>query len=52
MDKKEIDERLNALSERVLSKALTPDEETNYTESLDAGVQSGKIGRASCRERV
>lgn len=41
MDKKEIDERLNALSERVLSKALTPDEETNYTESLDAGVQSG-----------
>lgn len=41
MDKKEFDERLNALSERVLSKALTPDEETNYTESLDAGVQSG-----------
>lgn len=39
MDKKEFDERLNALSERVLSKALTPDEETNYTESLFESIR-------------
>ena len=39
MDKKEFDERLNALSERVLSKALTADEETNYTESLFESIR-------------
>jgi len=30
----EFNKRLDEFSERVLSKALTPDEETNYTESL------------------
>ncbi len=34
MDEKEFEKRLNELHDRVLSKALTPEEETNYTESL------------------
>lgn len=34
MNEKEFEEQLQALSERVLSKALTPEEETSYTESL------------------
>ena len=34
MDEKQFEEELQALSERVLSKALTQEEETCYTESL------------------
>lgn len=39
MDEKEFNNRLTALSERVLSKALTPEEETNYTESLFESIR-------------
>lgn len=39
MNEKEFDEQLQALSERVLSKALTPEEETNYTESLFESIK-------------
>lgn len=39
MNEKEFDEELQALSARVLSKALTPDEETNYTESLFESIR-------------
>ena len=39
MDEKEFESQLQALSERVLSKALTPEEETNYTESLFESIR-------------
>lgn len=39
MNEKEFEEQLQALSERVLSKALTPEEETNYTESLFESIR-------------
>ena len=39
MDAKEFEEHLQALSERVLSKALSPEEETNYTESLFESIR-------------
>lgn len=39
MNEKEFDDALQALSERVLSKALTPDDETNYTESLFESIR-------------
>ena len=39
MDNKEFEERLQAMSERVLSKAITPEEETNYTESLFESIR-------------
>lgn len=39
MDEKEFEEQLQALSERVLSKALSPEEETNYTESLFESIR-------------
>ena len=39
MDEKEFEEQLQALSERVLSKALSPEEEANYTESLFESIR-------------
>lgn len=39
MNEKEFKEQLQALSERVLSKALSPEEETNYTESLFESIR-------------
>ena len=39
MNENEFNEQLNALHERVLSKALTIDEETNYTESLFESIR-------------
>lgn len=39
MNEKEFDEELQAISSRVLSKALTPDDETNYTESLFESIR-------------
>lgn len=39
MNENEFNEQLDALSERVLSKALTPDEENNYTESLFESIR-------------
>lgn len=39
MNEKEFDNALHELSERVLSKALTPDDETNYTESLFESIR-------------
>ena len=39
MNEKEFDSQLQELSERVLSKALTPEEETNYTESLFESIR-------------
>lgn len=39
MDEKEFDERLSAMHDRVISKALTPEEETNYTESLFESIR-------------
>ena len=40
MDEREFEERLQAMHDRVLSKALSQEEESNYTESLF------EIGRA------
>ncbi len=39
MNENEFNEQLEALSERVLSKALTPEEKTNYTESLFESIR-------------
>lgn len=39
MNEREFEEQLQALSERVLSKALSPEEETNYTESLFESIR-------------
>lgn len=39
MNEKEFEEQLQALSERVLSKALSPEEEANYTESLFESIR-------------
>lgn len=39
MDEKEFNEKLSALHDRVISKALTPEEETNYTESLFESIR-------------
>ena len=39
MDEREFEEQLQALSERVLSKALSTEEETNYTESLFESIR-------------
>lgn len=39
MNEKDFKNELHALSERVLSKALTPDDETNYTESLFESIR-------------
>ena len=39
MEEKEFETQLQALSERVLSKTLTIDEETNYTESLFESIR-------------
>lgn len=39
MDEKEFEKQLQALSERVLSKALSPEEEANYTESLFESIR-------------
>ncbi len=39
MNEKEFEEQLHALSERVLSKTLSPEEETNYTESLFESIR-------------
>lgn len=39
MDEKEFNEQLLALSERVLSKALSQEEENNYTESLFESIR-------------
>lgn len=39
MDEREFEERLNAMHDRVLSKALTPEEETSYTESLFESIR-------------
>lgn len=39
MNENEFNEQLHALHERVLSKALTPEEETNYTESLFESIR-------------
>lgn len=39
MNEAEFNDRLTALSERVLSKALTPEEETSYTESLFESIR-------------
>ncbi|MCM1221612.1 MAG: DNA damage-inducible protein D [Lachnospiraceae bacterium] len=39
MNEREFEEQLQALSERVLSKALTPEEETSYTESLFESIR-------------
>ena len=39
MDEREFEAQLQALSERVLSKALSTEEETNYTESLFESIR-------------
>lgn len=39
MNEKEFEERLQAMHERVLSKALSAEEETNYTESLFESIR-------------
>ncbi len=39
MNEKEFNEQLSALSDRVLSKALSADEENNYTESLFESIR-------------
>jgi len=39
MSEKEFEKQLHALSERVLSKALSPEKETNYTESLFESIR-------------
>ena len=39
MDDREFDEWLNAMHDRVISKALTPEEENNYTESLFESIR-------------
>ena len=39
MNEKEFDEELQAISERVLSKALSEEEENNYTESLFESIR-------------
>lgn len=39
MNEKEFEEQLQAISDRVLSKALSKDEETNYTESLFESIR-------------
>jgi DNA-damage-inducible protein D len=39
MTEKEFEEQLHAMSERVLSKALTQDEENSYTESLFESIK-------------
>ena len=39
MDEKEFEEQLHALSERFLSKTLTLEEKTNYTESLFESIK-------------
>lgn len=39
MNEREFEEQLQALSSRVLSKALSPDEETSYTESLFESIK-------------
>lgn len=39
MNEHEFEQQLNELSERVLSKALTSEEETNYTESLFESIR-------------
>lgn len=39
MNEKEFENELHEFSERVLSKALTPDDETNYTESLFESIR-------------
>ncbi len=39
MDEKEFFDKLSALQERVLSNALSEDEETNYTESLFESIR-------------
>ena len=39
MDEREFEDQLQALSDRVLSKALTQEEETNYTESLFESIR-------------
>lgn len=39
MNENEFNEQLQALQERVLSKALTPDDEANYTESLFESIR-------------
>ena len=39
MNEKEFEERLQAMHQRVLSKALSAEEETNYTESLFESIR-------------
>lgn len=39
MNEKEFEEQLQAISDRVLSKALSQNEETNYTESLFESIR-------------
>ena len=39
MNEQEFEDQLHALSNRVLSKALTPEEETNYTEALFESIK-------------
>lgn len=39
MDEQEFEERLNAMHDRVLSKALTEEEQNNYTESLFESIR-------------
>lgn len=39
MDEKDFEEQLNALHDRVLSKALTEEEQNNYTESLFESIK-------------
>ena len=39
MNEKEFEEKLQAMHDRVLSKALTEEEETNYTESLFESIR-------------
>lgn len=39
MDEKEFEERLSAMHDRVLSKALTEEEQNNYTESLFESIK-------------
>ena len=39
MDEKEFNSQLQALHKRVLSKSLTPEDETNYTESLFESIR-------------
>ena len=39
MDEREFEERLQAMHDRVLSKALSQEEESNYTESLFESIR-------------